>query len=105
MAAKLACILEALTLIVNQTWQETAIRQYADADRDSFYSKIFNTYLWFLVIVVVGVSYVVRFSYGYIVGSEYQESVWLVYPLVLSSMLLSLLVFYVVAYQCSKQTS
>ena len=104
-AVKFACILEALTLIVNQTWQETAIRQYADADRDSFYSKIFNTYLWFLVIVVVGVSYVVRFSYGYIVGSEYQESVWLVYPLVLSSMLLSLLVFYDVAYQCSKQTS
>ena len=104
-AVKFAAILEAMTLIINQTWQETAIRQYGDADRDSFYSKILNAFLWVLVVLVVGISYLVRLSYGYIVGVEYQESMWLVYPLVLSSMFLALLVFYDMGYQCSKTTS
>ena len=104
-AVKFSAILDALVLIFNQTWQETAIRQYGDADRDSFYSRIFNAFLWVLVVLVVGISYVVRLCYGYIVGAEYQESVWLVYPLVLSSMFLALLVFYDMGYQCSKNTS
>lgn len=104
-AVKFSAILDALVLIFNQTWQETAIRQYGDADRDSFYSKILNAFLWVLVVLVVGISYLVRLSYGYIVGVEYQESMWLVYPLVLSSMFLALLVFYDMGYQCSKNTS
>ena len=104
-AVKFAAILEAMTLIINQTWQETAIKQYCDADRDSFYSKILNAYLWLLVALVVGISYGARLIYGYIVGVEYQESMWLVYPLVLSSMILAMLFFYDMGYQCSKNTS
>ena len=104
-AVKFASVLEALALIVNQTWQETAIRLYGDSDRDVFYTKVLNAYIWTLVVLVVGISFVVRLLYGYIVGPEYQESVWLVYPLVLSSMFLSLLVFYDMGYHCSKNTS
>ena len=65
-AVKFAAILEAMTLIINQTWQETAIRQYGDTDRDAFYSKILNAYLWLLVSLVVGISYGARLLYGYI---------------------------------------
>ena len=104
-AVKFAAILEAMTLIINQTWQETAIRQYGDTDRDAFYSKILNAYLWLLVSLVVGISYGARLLYGYIVGAEYQESMWLVYPLVLSSMILAVILFYDMGYQCSKNTS
>ena len=104
-AVKFAAILEAMTLIINQTWQETAIRQYGDTDRDAFYSKILNAYLWVLVALVVGISYGARLLYGYIVGAEYQESMWLVYPLVLSSMILAVILFYDMGYQCSKNTS
>ena len=103
-AVKFAAILDALVLIFNQSWQETAIKQYADADRDEFYSKILNTYIWVLVAAVIGISYGARLMYGYIVGAEYQESVWLVYPLVMSTMFLSLAIFYDMGYQCSKQT-
>lgn len=103
-AVKFATILDSLTLIFNQTWQETAIKQYSDADRDAFYTKILNAYLWVFVALVVGISYGARLIYGYIVGAEYQESMWLVYPLVLSSMFLSLLVFYDMGYKCSKET-
>lgn len=104
-AVKFAAILEAMTLIINQTWQETAIRQYGDTDRDAFYTKILNAYLWLLVSLVVGISYGARLLYGYIVGAEYQESMWLVYPLVLSSMILAVILFYDMGYQCSKNTS
>lgn len=104
-AVKFAAILEAMTLIINQTWQETAIKQYSDNDRDAFYTKILNVYLWVLVALVVGISYSARLLYGYIVGTEYQESMWLVYPLVLSSMILAMLFFYDMGYQCSKNTS
>ena len=104
-AVKFAAILEAMTLIINQTWQETAIRQYGDTDRDAFYTKILNAYLWLLVALVVGISYGARLLYGYIVGAEYQESMWLVYPLVLSSMILAVILFYDMGYQCSKNTS
>ena len=104
-AVKFAAILEAMTLIINQTWQETAIRQYGDTDRDAFYTKILNVYLWVLVALVVGISYSARLLYGYIVGAEYQESMWLVYPLVLSSMILAVILFYDMGYQCSKNTS
>ena len=103
-AVKFAAILEALTLIFNQSWQETAIRQYSDADKNEFYTKILNSYVWFLSLLVIGISYGARFVYGYIVGAEYQESAKLVYPLVASSMLLSLMVFYDMGYQCSKNT-
>lgn len=103
-AVKFAVILDSLVLIFNQSWQETAIRQYSDADRDEFYSKILNTYIWVLVVAVVGISYGARLVYGYIVGAEYQESVWLVYPLVMATMFLSLSFFYDMGYQCSKHT-
>ncbi|MGM9804675.1 MAG: lipopolysaccharide biosynthesis protein [Muribaculaceae bacterium] len=104
-AVKFATMLEALAMIFNQTWQETAIRQYADADRDTFFSKIANAYIWVFVLFVIGISYCARIFYGIIVGAEYQESRWLVYPLVLSVMFLVMTVFYDVAYQCSKNTS
>lgn len=104
-AVKFATILEALATMFNQTWQETAIRQYGDADRDVFFSKIANTYIWVFVLLVIGISYGARILYSYIVGAEYQESRWLVYPLVMSVMFLVMTVFCDVAYQCAKDTS
>ncbi|MDD6131490.1 MAG: polysaccharide biosynthesis C-terminal domain-containing protein, partial [Bacteroidales bacterium] len=103
-AQKFAAILETLALIFYQAWQETAIKQYDDSDRNAFYSRILNIYIWFLTLLVVVVSYGVNLLYGWIVSAEYQESRFYLYPLLSSSMLVSLCFFYDVGYQCVKKT-
>ena len=62
-AQKFAAILETLALIFYQAWQETAIKQYDDSDRNAFYSRILNIYIWFLTLLVVVVSYGVNLLY------------------------------------------
>ncbi|MGN0228922.1 MAG: lipopolysaccharide biosynthesis protein [Muribaculaceae bacterium] len=101
---KFASILEALTLIFIQAWQETAIKQYQAADRNRFFSHVFNTQLWFMTIVVISVSFMARIFYNVIIGPAYQESVAYVYPLLAASMIMSLMLFFDVIYQCSKAT-
>ncbi|MGN0213344.1 MAG: lipopolysaccharide biosynthesis protein [Muribaculaceae bacterium] len=104
-AVKFAAILDTIGLIFVQAWQETAIRQYGDTDRDVFYTKVLNAFIWLLVVMVVAISFGVRIVYNYIVGAEYQESVWLVLPQCLSTSFLCLVYFYDMGYQCSKNTS
>ncbi len=103
-AVKFASILEAIAFIFIQAWQETAIRQYGDADHDAFYSKILNAYLWVLVALVVGISYVTRLLNNYFIGVEYQDSIRLILPQCLASAILNLVFFYDMGYQCSKNT-
>ena len=104
-AVKFASILEAIAFIFIQAWQETAIRQYGDADHDAFYSKILNAYLWVLVALVVSISYVTRLLNNYFIGVEYQDSICLILPQCLASAILNLVFFYDMGYQCSKNTS
>ena len=104
-AVKFAAILDAIALIFIQAWQETAIRQYGDTDRDAFYSKILNAYIWLLVFLVVSIPFGARIVYGHIVGAEYQESIWFVLPQCLSTAFLCLVYFVDMGYQCSKNTS
>ena len=104
-AVKFASILEAIAFIFIQAWQETAIRQYGDADHDAFYSKILNAYLWVLVALVVSISYVTRLLNNYFIGVEYQDSICLILPQFLASAILNLVFFYDMGYQCSKNTS
>ena len=104
-AVKFASILEAIAFIFIQAWQETAIRQYGDADHDAFYSKILNAYLWVLVAFVVSISYVTRLLNNYFIGVEYQDSICLILPQCLASAILNLVFFYDMGYQCSKNTS
>ena len=104
-AVKFASILEAIAFIFIQAWQETAIRQYGDADHDAFYSKILNAYLWVLVAFVVSISYVTRLLNNYFIGVEYQDSICLILPQCLASAILNLVFYYDMGYQCSKNTS
>ena len=101
---KFGAVLEALSLILIQTWQEAAIMQYKAADKNRFFSNVFNTYAWFLSIVVISVSFFARIFYSVIIGPAYQESVVYVYPLLAASMIIALMLYYDVIYQCSKAT-
>ena len=101
---KFGSVLEALSLILIQTWQEAAIMQYQAADKNRFFSNVFNTYAWFLSIVVISVSFFARIFYSVIIGPAYQESVVYVYPLLAASMIIALMLYYDVIYQCSKAT-
>ncbi len=104
-AQKFAAILEALALIINQAWQETAIKRYGDDDKDQFFSSIFNAYVWVLSLIVIGISFGVKVFAPWIIGAEYYDCVDYVFPLVLSSMLVSVTVFYDISYHCAKATS
>ncbi len=103
-AQKFAAILEALALIINQAWQETAIKRYADEDKDQFFSTIFNAYIWVLTVIVIGISFGVKLFAPWIIGAEYLDCVDYVFPLVLSSMLVSVTVFFDISYHCAKAT-
>jgi O-antigen/teichoic acid export membrane protein len=103
-AQKFAAIFEALTLIGYQTWQEAALRHYGDADRDTFFSRIFNGYIIVLALLVTLISFGVKLNYGWLVGADYRSGILYLFPLVMASMWVTLSLFYDVAYQCAKQT-
>lgn len=102
---KFAAILETLAIVFYQAWQESTIRQYKDVDRNEFYSRILNTYVWFLSSMLILVSFGTDLFYPLIVGSDYQESSNYLYLLLSSSVLVSLCFFFEAGYQCVKKTS
>ena len=79
-AVKFTMILQTLAVIFYQTWQETAIAQYHTGDRDDFFSKIFNIYVYVLVGLLIIYTFVLKLSYGWLVGENYQTSVVYLYP-------------------------
>lgn len=103
-ALKFTAILETLAFIFYQTWQETALRQYNSADRDQFFSRIFNNYLYLLMSGVVLFAFVLKLNYWWLVDSDYSYSVNYLFPLGVSTMFFSMSAFYDLGYQCSKKT-
>ena len=104
-AVKFTMILQTLAVIFYQTWQETAIAQYHTGDRDEFFSKIFNIYVYVLVSLLIIYTFVLKLNYGWLVGENYQTSVVYLYLLGISFLLSSLSSsFFDLGYQCAKET-
>lgn len=98
-------ILQTLTLIFYQTWQETAISQYRKPDRDIFFSKVFNYYMFALVTLLILYSYLLKVNYFWLVAPNYQNGVTYVYILgIITIMMNTSSTFFELGYQCGKDT-
>lgn len=103
-AIRFTGIIYTLAIIFYQAWQETAILQYNSPDRDSFFSKMFNSYIFLLAGILVGYVFMLKVNYGWLVASEYRESLNFIYPLGLSAVIFAIAAFFDMGYQCAKDT-
>jgi O-antigen/teichoic acid export membrane protein len=97
-------IILTLSIIFYQAWQETAILQYNSPDRDKFFSKMFNTYIGVLAILLTAYTFTLKIFYPIIVDANYQESVNYLYPMGISAVIFALSAFFDMGYQCAKDT-
>ena len=93
-----------LSTIFYQAWQETAILQYNSPDRDKFFSKMFNTYIGVLAVVLTAYTFSLKIIYPIIVDASYQESVYYLYPMGIAAVIFALSAFFDMGYQCAKDT-
>lgn len=103
--AKFSGILYILSLIFYQTWQQNAIEQYNSDDRDTFFTGIFNNYVYLLCVLVIFFSFGLRLNYGWLVGPDYQESSRYLFINSVYIAVYALALFYELGYQCAKKTS
>lgn len=103
-ATRFTGIIYTLALIFYQAWQETAILQYNSPDRDKFFSKMFNSYIFLLSMILVGYAFLLKINYGWLVAPQYSESLNYIYPLGVSSVLFAIAAFFDMGYQCAKDT-
>lgn len=103
-AIRFTGIINTLAIIFYQAWQETAILQYHSPDRDRFFSRMFNSYIFLLGIILVGYVFMLKVNYSWLVAPQYHESLNYIYPLGLSAVLFALSAFFDMGYQCAKDT-
>ena len=103
-AIRFTGIIYTLAIIFYQAWQETAILQYNSPDRDHFFSKMFNSYIFLLALILVGYVFMLKVNYGWLVADEYSESLLYIYPLGLAAVIFALAAFFDMGYQCAKDT-
>ena len=103
-AVRFTSILQIAVIIFYQAWQETAILQFNNKDRDAFFSKMLNTYICFLCLLGVTYNFMLKLNYGWLVGVDFQSSWLYLYPLGLSAILSAIAGFLEMAYQCAKDT-
>ena len=104
-AIRFTAILQTLATIFYQAWQETALLQYNSPDRDRFFSKMLNGYIYILAIVALGYNFMLKINYGWLVAKEYQASVAYLYPLAVSAVIFAVAAFFDMGYQCAKDTA
>ncbi len=97
-------IILTLATIFYQAWQETAILQYNSPDRDKFFSKMFNSYVSLLAILLIAYTFTLKMFYPIIVDANYQESVNYLYLMGISAVIFALAAFFDMGYQCAKDT-
>ena len=97
-------IILTLSTIFYQAWQETAILQYNSPDRDKFFTKMFNSYLGVLAILLTAYTFTLKMFYPLIVDANYQESANYLYPMGISAVIFALSAFFDMGYQCAKDT-
>ena len=101
---RLVSILQVLLTIFYQAWQETAITQYNSADRDCFFSEMFNNYIYLLSCILIIFIFVLKINYGWLVSKEFAGSVQYLYPMAVSVFIFALVAFMDMGYQCTKDT-
>lgn len=103
-ASRLAIVVHTISTVFMQTWQENAIQQYHSSDRDHFFSKIFNGYIFSFVLVILLYTFAAKLVFPYLFNADYLESFKYLYPLCISTMLFALAGYFEVIYQCEKNT-
>ena len=103
-AIRFTGIISTLAIIFYQAWQETAILQYNSPDRNRFFSRMFNGYIFLLSAILVGYVFMLKVNYGWLVAGEYSESLNFIYPLGVSAVIFAIAAFFDMGYQCAKDT-
>ncbi|MDR1003875.1 MAG: lipopolysaccharide biosynthesis protein [Prevotellaceae bacterium] len=103
-ANKLSLMLSTFSMIFYQAWQDTAIRQYDSADRNHFFSRIFNLYMLGLGTLLVVCAVGLKIVWRWIIDADYEASLYYVYPCLLTVFFYALSAFLDLGYQCSRQT-
>lgn len=103
-AIRFTGIIYTLAIIFYQAWQETAILQYHSPDRNRFFSKMLNSYIFLLSLIFIGYVFALKINYGWLVAPEYRESLNYIYPLGLSAVVFAVAAFFDMGYQCALDT-
>ena len=101
---RFASIIYTFAIIFIQAWQEMALLNYESKDRDSFFSEMYNTFIYYIALVVLVVSFMLKFNYGWLVEDGYGESLKLLYPMSVAIAICTMSQFLDLGYQCSKET-
>ena len=101
---RLAAILLSINQIFNLAWQDSAILNFNSPDRIRFYSKTFNRFFIFEIIVLIIITIAIKPLVKFIIAPNYFES-WQYIPVLLIGVVFSSFsAFYGTAYLCSKNT-
>ena len=103
-AIRFTGIINTLAIIFYQAWQETAILQYNSPDRNRFFSRMFNGYIFLLAAILVGYIFMLKVCYNWLVAPEYRESIKFIYPLGVAAVTFAISAFFDMGYQCAKDT-
>ncbi len=103
-ANKLAQILGVFATIIYQAWQDTAIHQYNSPNRNIFFSRIFNSYLLYLAILLILAAFGVKILFPWIIEENYKKAIYYIYPCFIIVFFYSISTFLDIGYQCSKRT-
>jgi O-antigen/teichoic acid export membrane protein len=103
-AVRFTGVISTISIIFYQAWQETAIMQYNSPDRNRFFSKMFNSYIFLMSGILVGYVFMLKVNYGWLVADAYSESLNYIYPLGLSAVVFAVVAFFDMGYQCAKDT-
>ncbi len=103
-AVRFTSIIYTLAIIFYQAWQETAILQYNSPDRNRFFSRMLNSYIFLLAFIFIGYVFALKVNYGWLVALEYRESLNFIYPLGVSAVVFAVAAFFDMGYQCALDT-
>ena len=103
-AVRFTAILQTFGFIFYQAWQDSAFRQYNSSDRNSFFSKVLNGYIFAMVVILLLYTFGLKMIYPWLVEGRYQGSIEYLYPLGISAFLYTMVYFTNIIYQCALDT-
>jgi O-antigen/teichoic acid export membrane protein len=101
---KFAVMVEVLSMILYQAWQETTVFQFNAKDRDKYYSSALNLYILVLTSLVITLSFILQPFYPRLVDAEYGSSAIYLYALFVAEIGYALFTFIVAILYAQKNT-